>query len=130
MRPMSLAEILREDVWRELHPATKLIVKILQHVKSKLEDGAEIRAYFEDNEILVTTYKSEVRITPRRIEFKRRSGRSLRVQRIKLSKELSSEVIDEIKRAILDILECDYEPNYSIIVEILEKHLTEESAPS
>jgi hypothetical protein len=124
------AEILREDVWRELHPASKLIVKILQHVKSKLEDGAEIRAYFEDNEILVTTYKSEARITRSKIEFKRRGRSSLRVQRLKLSKELSSEVIDEIKRAILDILECDYEPDYKLVVESLEKHLTEEPDPS
>jgi hypothetical protein len=123
-----LDEILREDVWKSLHPATKLIIKILQHIRDKLNDGAEIQAYFDNEEILITTYKSEVRITPRRIEFKRRGGRSLRVQRIKV--KLSDEVINEIKRAILDILECDYEPDYKLVVEVLEKHLTEESASS
>jgi len=115
-----LAEILKEDVWKELHPATKLVVKALQHIKSKLEDGAEIRAYFEDDEILVTTYKSEIRISKKEILFKRRGARSLRVQRIKLNKELS---IDEVKRAIIDILEYGYEPDYRSVVEALENVL-------
>jgi hypothetical protein len=122
---MSLAEILHADTWKSLHPATKLIIKVLQHIKSKLEDGAEIRAYFDNDEVVIATYKSEIRITPRRIEFKRRARDSLRVQRIKLDKEMSNEVIDEIKRAVVDILEHDYEPNYSIIVETLEKALRE-----
>jgi hypothetical protein len=74
-----LAEILKEDVWKTLHPATKLVVKVLQHIKSKLDDGAEIRAYFDEDEIIVTTYKSEIRITKNNIEFKRRARDSLRV---------------------------------------------------
>jgi hypothetical protein len=117
--------ILKEDMWKTLHPATRLVVKIMQHVKSKLEDGAEVRAYFDDNEIYVTTYKSEVRVTPRRIEFKRRARDSLQVQRVKLSRELNKEVLDVIKNEIVSILEHDYEPNYSLIVETLEKALRE-----
>jgi hypothetical protein len=120
---VSLSEILREDVWRSLHPATRLIVKILQHVRSKINDMAEVRAYFEDDEIYITTYKSEIRIAPRRIEFKRRTRNSIRVQRVKLSRELSKEVLDVIKTAIIDILEYDYEPNYQHVVEALEKAL-------
>jgi hypothetical protein len=119
---MSLSEVLRENIWRELHPATKLIVKILQHIRSKIKDGAEVRAYFDNNEILVTTYKSEIWITPTRLEFKRRTRSSLRVQRIK-TKELDAEVLNTIKNAIVDILEHDYEPNYQLIVESLEKAL-------
>ena len=115
-----LAEILKEDVWKELHPATKLVVKVLQHIKGKLEDGAEIQAYFEDDEILVTTYKSEIRISKKEISFKRKGATSLRVQRIKLNKELSIESIDEIKKAIIDILEYGYEPNYQSVVKTLE----------
>jgi hypothetical protein len=127
---MSLAEILREDTWKTLHPATKLVIKILQHIKDKIKDGAEVRAYFDEDELTITTYKSEVRITRSKIEFKRRERSSLRVQRLKLSRELSKEVLDVIKRAVVDILECDYEPDYQLIVEVLEKHLTEESDPS
>jgi len=115
-----LAEILKEDMWKELHPATKLVVKVLQHIKGKLEDGAEIQAYFEDDEILVTTYKSEIRISKKEISFKRKGATSLRVQRIKLNKELSIESIDEIKKAIIDILEYGYEPNYQSVVKTLE----------
>jgi hypothetical protein len=120
---IGLANILREDVWKTLHPATRLVVKILQHIKSKVDDAAEIRAHFYDNEIYVTTYKSEIRITTNKIEFKRRTRSELRVQRIKLSKELNKEVLDIIKNAIVDILEYDYEPNYSLVVETLEKAL-------
>jgi translation initiation factor 2 beta subunit (eIF-2beta)/eIF-5 len=120
---IGLADILREDVWRTLHPATRLVVKILQHIKSKIDDATEVRAYLDESEILITTYKSEIRITPTRLEFKRRSRSKLRVQRIKLSKELSKEVLDAIKTQIIDILEHDYEPDYSSLVEILEKAL-------
>jgi hypothetical protein len=118
-------EILKEDMWKTLHPATRLVVKILQHIRSKLEDGAEIRAYFDDNEIYITTYKSEIRITPRRIEFKRRARDSLQVQRVKLSRELNKEVLDVIKNEIVNILEHDYKPNYEGVIETLEKALRE-----
>jgi hypothetical protein len=121
----SLSEILREDVWRSLHPVTRLIIKILQHIRSKVNDIAEIRAYLDESEILITTYKSEIHISKRLIEFKRRTSNSLRVQRAKLSRELSEEVLDAIKTQIIDILEHDYEPNYSFIVELLEKALRE-----
>ena len=120
-----LEKILHVDVWSQLHPATKLIIKILQHVRDKVRDGAEVRAYFDSEEILVTTYRSEVRISRSMVEFKRRGRGGLRVQRIKHIK-LSSEVIDEIKKAIVDILEHDCEPNYPLIVDILEKALRPE----
>lgn len=123
---MELEKILHMDTWGTLHPVTKLIIKILQHIKSKLDDIAEIRAYLEDDEILVTTYKSEIRIAKKVIEFKRRTKNSLRVQRARLYRELSNEVIDIIKKTIIDMLEHGCEPDYSLIVETLEKALRPE----
>jgi hypothetical protein len=116
-----LDKILHVDVWSELHPATKLVVKILQHVKSKLDDAAEVRAYLEDDEILVTTYKSEIRITRNEISFKRKSGDAIRVQRAKIN--IPDEVYRTIKQEILLVVEHNAQPNYSFIIETLEKHL-------
>jgi hypothetical protein len=116
----TLAEILHVDTWSQLHPATKLVVKILQHVKSKLDDAAEVRAYLEDDEILVTTYKSEIRITRNEISFKRKSGDAIRVQHAKIS--IPEEAYKAVKQEIQNILEHNAQPNYSFIVETLEKH--------
>jgi hypothetical protein len=121
---VSIAEILKEENWKSLHPATKIVVKALQHIRSKVKDIAEVRAYFEDDELIVTTYKSEFRVTTQLIEFKRRSAKTLRVQRARV--KLSREIINAIKNEIITILEYDYEPNYSHIVELLEKHLRKE----
>ena len=122
----TLAEILKEDTWKSLHPATKLVVKVLQHIRDKLNDGAEIRAYFDNEEILITTYKSEIRISENGIGFKRRTARTLRVQRAKV--KLTREILDTIKNEILVVLESDVEPNYAFIVEVLEKHFAGEEA--
>ena len=121
-----LDKILHVDVWSELHPATKLVVKILQHVKSKLDDAAEVRAYLEDDEILVTTYKSEIRITRSEISFKRKSGDAIRVQYAKIN--INDEVYKTIKQEIQNIIMHDAEPNYAFIVETLEKHLRRSGA--
>jgi len=114
-------QILHVDVWSKLHPATKLVVKILQHVRSKLDNMTEVRAFLDDCEIVLTTYRSEIRIDKNGIEFKRKTGNSMRVQRAKV--ELSNEIVDAIKKSILDMLEHDAEPNYPFVVEVLEKHL-------
>jgi hypothetical protein len=117
----TLAEILREENWKTLHSATRLIVKILQHIRSKIDDVAEVRAYLEDDEILITTYKSEIRITRNEISFKRKSGDAIRVQRAKIN--IPDEVYRTIKQEILLVVEHDAQPNYSFIIETLEKHL-------
>jgi hypothetical protein len=119
--PGSLAEILREDYWSNLHPTTKLIIKILQHIKSKLDDVAEVRAYLEDDEMLITTCKSEIRITKSEISFKRKSGEAIRVQRAKIN--IPDEVYKTIKQEVQYIIMHDAEPNYSFVIETLEKHL-------
>ena len=109
--------------WENLHPATRIIVKILQHIKSKIDNFAEVRVSFLDDDIIVTTYKSEIRISKNEISFKRwtEDNSTIRVQRVKI--ELSDELIDIIKKQILDILEHDAEPNYRFIVEVFEKTL-------
>lgn len=119
------------DYWKNLHPATKLIVKIFQHIRSKLYDLAEVRARLDDDMILITTYKSEIRISKVNneitISFKRWDGDTthlkMRVQRAKIEleeKELE-ELLDIIKKQILDMLEYDTEPDYRFIVETSEK---------
>jgi hypothetical protein len=116
----TLAEILREENWKSLHPATRLVVKILQHIRSKIDDAAEVRASLDDEEILVTTYKSEIRITRNEISFKRKSGDTIRVQREKIN--IPDEAYKAVKQEIQNILEHNTEPNYSFIIETLEKH--------
>jgi hypothetical protein len=116
----TLAQILREDVWRSLRKPSKLIVKILQHIHSKVNGGSEVRAYFDDDEILVTTSRSEIRVTPRMLEFKRRTENSLRVQRVKLVHGLSQDLLNLIKGEIVAVLEHGHEPNYALIIGALE----------
>jgi len=115
-----LDKILHVDVWSKLHPATKLVIKILQHIKDKLRDGAEVRAWLDDeDEVVIKTYKSEARISKNAIRFKRKaSDGSLRVQMVKV--ELSDEVFKEIREEIANILEYDTEPCYEMIVNTLE----------
>jgi hypothetical protein len=114
--------MLHVDVWSKLHPATKLVVKILQHVRSKVDDIAEVRVSIgDDNEILVSTHKSSIYIAKNLIEFKRKTGNGIRVQRAKV--ELNNELIDVIKKSILDIVEHDADPDYGFIVELSEKTL-------
>ena len=122
-KPQHLADILHEDYWKNLHPSTRIIVKILQHIKSKIDNFAEVRVSFLDDDIIVTTYKSEIRISKNEISFKRwtEDNSTIRVQRVKI--ELSDELIDIIKKQILDILEHGAEPNYRFIVEVFEKTL-------
>jgi len=116
-----LDKILHVDVWTQLHPATKLVIKILQHVRDKLNDIAEVRASLTDDEILVTTYKSEIRITRNEISFKRKSGDAIRVQRAKIN--INDEVYKTIKQEIENTIMHGAEPNYSFIVNTLDKHL-------
>ena|GEM_PF-3690791 len=116
-----LDKILHVDVWSKLHPATKLVIKILQHVRSKVDDMAEVRVSIgDDNEILVSTHKSSIYIAKNLIEFKRKTGNDIRVQRAKV--ELNNELIDVIKKSILDIVEHDADPDYETIVNIFENH--------
>jgi hypothetical protein len=117
-----LDKILHVDVWSKLHPATKLLIKILQHVRSKVDDLAEVRVSIgDDDEILVSTHKSSIYIAKNLIEFKRKTGNDIRVQRAKV--ELNNELIDVIKKSILDIVEHDADPDYGFIVELSEKTL-------
>jgi len=115
-----LDKILHVDVWNTLPPATKIVVKILQHIRSKLDDGAEIRAWLDDeDELIITTRKSEVRISKNSVKFKRRAADgSLRVQYVRV--ELSDEVFKEIREETANILEYDTEPCYEMIVNTLE----------
>jgi CBS domain containing-hemolysin-like protein len=119
-----LEKILHVDTWSKLHPATRLVVKILQHIRSKIDDMTEVHASLYEDEIVVTTYKSEIRIRRNIIEFKRRTVNDIIVQRAKI--ELSKELIDAIKKQILAILEHDAEPDYSFVVETFEKHFKQD----
>jgi hypothetical protein len=120
-----LDKILHVDVWAQLHPVTKLVVKILQHLRSKIDDMAEVRLYESDSEILVTTYKSEIRITPVLIEFVRKTADgALRVQRARFKE--NREIFEALKREIELVVVHNAEPNYSLVVEVLEKYLKPE----
>jgi hypothetical protein len=120
-----LDKILHVDVWVQLHPVTKLVVKILQHLRSKIDDMAEVRLYESDSEILVTTYKSEIRITPVLIEFVRKTADgALRVQRARFKE--NREIFEALKREIELVVVHNAEPNYSLVVEALEKYLKPE----
>jgi len=105
--------------WNKLHPVAKLVIKILQHVKSKMDDVAEVRVYFDNEEITITTHISEIRITPQIVEFKRRKNNILRVQRAKV--RLPENAIKAIKNEVISIVENDVEPDYQALIEILEK---------
>jgi len=116
-----LDRILHVDVWNKLSLETKVIVKILQHIRSKMYDGAEVRAWLDDDEIIITTYKSEIRITNYMIKFKRRTADgALRVQYVRM--KLDNELINAIKKEIINILEYDTEPDYETIVNTLESY--------
>ena len=122
-----LDRILHVDVWNKLSLETKVIVKILQHIRSKMYDGAEVRAWLDDDEIIITTYKSEIRINNCMIKFKRKTADgALRVQYVRM--KLDNELINAIKKEIINILEYDTEPDYETIVNMIENHLNSEPA--
>jgi len=106
---------------------TKIIIKALQHIKSKLNDMAEVRAYVDDILIIVTTYKSKLMIDGINgvIEFIRYIGDKtmIRAQRAKV--KLPREVLEFIGGQIMLMLESDAEPNYGYIVYSIEKALRE-----
>jgi hypothetical protein len=118
-----LADIICNE-WERLHPVTRIVIKILQHLQSKLNDFAEIRLYLlEDGSLFITTYKSEIRISKDGVFFKRWSWDNsvIRVQRAKI--ELPDELIEIVKTQILDLLDHDIEPNYRFVAEAFEKTL-------
>jgi hypothetical protein len=104
-----------------LNPIAKLVMKILQHIKSKLDDYAEVRLYTDDNEIYVSTYMSEVKITRNSIEFKRvKPNNTIIVQRMK-NIQLSDDIFKLIRDELVNIIVHDAEPNYDLISKISEK---------
>jgi hypothetical protein len=121
LRRLELTEILSEDVWNTLHPVAKIVVKILQHVYSKLNDMAEVRVLFDDDQITVTTHKSRFTIGKDGIEFIRRYGNEVRVQRAKI--KLSKEVIETVKEQIMRIVEYGSNPDYGLVISEIEKAL-------
>ena len=124
---MSLDEVLHVDTWSRLHPVAKLVVKILQHVKSKINDMAEIRLYESENSIVVTTYKSEIRITPTSIEFKRKAtDGSVRVQRAEF--EENRKIFEALKQELELVIIHNAEPLYKHIAEYIDAQLRSEQS--
>lgn len=126
MRTMNLAELLNKDVWTRLHPATKIVIKALQHIKSKISDMAEVRASIDDCCIVVTTNKSKLMIDGINgiIEFIRYIGNvMIRAQRARV--KLPKDVIEVIGEQIRLVLESDAEPHYGLVAYVVEKALRE-----
>jgi hypothetical protein len=127
LKTMDLKNILHEDVWRKLHPATKGVVKILQHLRNKILDMAEVRVTFSSDSITITTYKSKSTIGKDGIEFIRWNGdhqlvAEIRVQRAKVS--LPNEVIETVKEQVMAMIEYGSDPDYGLIVYTIEKAIT------
>jgi len=106
-----------------LNPAIKLILKILQHIKSKLDDCAEVRLYADDNNVYVSTHISEIKITRNSIEFKRVKPKMIIVQRAK--KEIPEEIFRLIKDEIMNIVLHDTEPNYDLIISKISEKMNQ-----
>jgi hypothetical protein len=135
---LGLEKVLHVETWSKLHPATKLIVKVLQHIRSKLSDGAEVRIFYNEEregdiarniEMEVTTHKSKILITKEGIEFVRKkewesqeeSGFTMKVQRIKV--RLPAEAVRMVKRAILDLIEGCYTVDIYEIATKLQEYI-------
>ena len=123
---MSHEDVLHIDTWSRLHPVAKLAVKILQHVKSKINDMAEIRLYESENSIIVTTYKSEIRVTPTSIEFKRRATDAVRVQRAEF--EENRKIFEALKQELELVIIHNAEPLYKHIAEYIDAQLRSEQS--
>jgi hypothetical protein len=133
---LNLEKVLVNETWSKLHPATKLIVKIIQHVRDKLNDGAEVRIFYDEEkeddvvkyvELKVTTCTSEITITKEGVEFMRKRvwesqnefGFNMRVQRVRV--RLPAEAVKMIKNVLLDLIEGVYTVDmYDVVVKFEE----------
>jgi hypothetical protein len=136
---INLGKVLHVDIWKHLHPLTKIIIKVTQHIYNKLQDGALVRIWYEEDENLehvemyVTTYKSRIVLTPEMVEFVRWSCREedskhscvVRVHRMRT--KIPVEVLLHVKREWLDMLEFDYPIDMLQLVAIVQKYVDPES---
>jgi hypothetical protein len=131
---LNLDKVLHKDVWSYLHPATKILVKALQHIRDKVKDGAEVRIFcYRSNggnmEVEVTTYKSRFRISVNGIEFHREKMScnccSIRVQKMRI--KLSQEAVKLVETTIRDLISSVSVDIYDIANEFQKLLVVEEN---
>jgi hypothetical protein len=133
---LNLEKVLVNETWSRLHPATKLIVKIIQHIRDNLNNFAELRVFYNEEkeddvvknvELRITTHMSEIAITKEGIEFVRKRvwesrdefGFNMRVQRVRV--RLPAEAVNMVKNVVLDLIEGVYTVDmYDIVVKFEE----------